>query len=56
METDSREARTEAHPMSALWGTASEARESFHDGAAFWLAGGASLLFWTALVLLLTSA
>ncbi|HET8747680.1 MAG TPA: hypothetical protein VFM98_18925 [Ramlibacter sp.] len=37
------------------WGVPLPERDDGYGGAAFWLAGGASLLLWTAVALLLTS-
>ena len=56
METDSREARTEALPAAVIQGATADARENLREEAAFWFTGGASLLLWTAFALLLTSA
>ena len=56
MENDTRQARTEAAAAVAAWGEPAQGRESFLDGPAMWLTGGATLLLWTALALLLTSA
>lgn len=51
--------REEERPGTAsvflAWGMPSEAREGAFDDAALWLTGGASLLLWTAIALLLTS-
>ena len=56
MANDSREVRTERNPVFILaWGVPSEAEGSFND-AALWLTGAVSLVAWTALALLLTSA
>jgi hypothetical protein len=43
-------------PVILGWGMPAEAREGFFDDAALWLTGGVSLLLWTALALLLTTA
>lgn len=56
MATDTREVRAEATPVSLAWGVhAVETADGMADGAVLWLAGGACLLLWTAIALLLTS-
>jgi hypothetical protein len=55
MANDNRSARTDSSAILLAPGMPSEA-DGFLDGAALWLTGGASLLLWTALALLLTSA
>jgi hypothetical protein len=53
---DTREGRVDTAPVFLAWGMpAIEAHEGFFGGAALWLSGGASLLLWTAIALLLTS-
>lgn len=53
---DHREGRADSAPLFLAWGLpAIEAHEGFFSGAAMWLSGGASLLLWTAIALLLTS-
>ena len=53
MANDSRNARSE-HPAIVLsWGTPAEAGGLFEDSFLWWT-GGASLLLWTVLALLLT--
>jgi hypothetical protein len=56
MSIDTREGRADSGaPVFLAWGLpAVEAHEGFFGGAALWLSGGASLLLWTALALLLT--
>jgi hypothetical protein len=57
MPNDNREARADAIQVLLPWGMpSSESREDFFDSAALWLTGGAFLVLWTALALLLTSA
>ena len=55
MPNDRREARVETIQVLLPWGSAVADREEAAHGAAFWLAGGASLLLWTAVALLLTA-
>jgi hypothetical protein len=55
MPDENREARAETMQMLLPWGTPSAERDEAAAGAAFWLTGGASLLVWTALALLLTA-
>lgn len=53
---DDREARAEAAPLYPSGGMPVEAGQGAFGGAVLWLTGGASLLLWTAIALLLTSA
>lgn len=53
---DSRETRAEAAPVFLAWGMPVETRDTPFEAATWWVTGGASLLLWTALALLLTSA
>ena len=55
MPIDTREGRAEAAPVFPAWGTP-EPYDSLFDSPFLWLTGGASLLLWTGLALLLTSA
>lgn len=55
MPHDRREARAETLPTLLPWGTPLSERDDGFAGAVFWLAGGASLLLWTAVALLLTA-
>ena len=55
MASDTREMRTETAQVFLAWGMPVEA-EGFFGDATLWLTGGVSLLLWTALALLLTSA
>ena len=55
MPNDRREAR-ETIQVLLSWGMPSAERDDAVAGAAFWLAGGVTLLLWTALVLLLTAS
>ena len=55
MANDPRVVRSENTPIILAWGIPSEAEDAMAD-AAWWLTGGMSLLLWTALVMLLTSA
>jgi hypothetical protein len=50
-----REARAETLPTLLPWGTPLAERDEAFGGPGFWLAGGASLLLWTAVALLLTA-
>jgi len=56
MPNDSREARAESIQVLLPWGSPLAERDEIFAGATFWLVGGASLVLWTALALLLTSA
>jgi hypothetical protein len=57
MPNDSREIRAEAAPLFLAWGLPSlEAQEGSVENLTLWLTGGAILMAWTALSLLLTSA
>lgn len=55
MPNDNREARAETIQVLLPWGTPLAERDEAPGGAAFWVGGGAFLLVWTALALLLTS-
>ncbi|MEJ8838885.1 hypothetical protein [Ramlibacter sp. AN1133] len=55
MPNDRREARAETLQVLLPWGMPMSDRDDGLPGAAFWLAGGASLLLWTAVALLLTA-
>jgi hypothetical protein len=48
--------RSTGGPVFLAWGMPAETREGFFDGPALWLTGGVSLLLWTGLALLLTTA
>lgn len=54
---DTHEGRAESAPVFLAWGmpAAIEAHDGFFSGPALWLTGGATLLLWTAIALLLTS-
>jgi hypothetical protein len=56
MQTDTRDGRAE--PLQMLpWGMPSaDAQDGGGEGWALWLTGGASLLAWTGLAILLTAA
>ena len=56
MPNDRREARAETLQVLLPWGMPLSDRDERAGAAAFWLAGGASLLLWTAVALLLTAA
>lgn len=58
MEIDTRDGRVDSVPIFLAWGVpaAVEGHEGFFGGAALWLTGGASILLWTAIALLLTSS
>jgi hypothetical protein len=57
MPNDPRTARGDSAPVFLAWGMPSvDGHEGFFGEAALWLTGGAALLLWTALSLLLTSA
>lgn len=56
MANDHREERAESSPVSLAWGVhAIEAPDLEADGLPLWLAGGACVLLWTAIAMLLTS-
>lgn len=58
MEIDTREGLVDSVPIFLAWGVpvAVEGHEGFFSGSALWLTGGASILLWTAIALLLTSS
>jgi hypothetical protein len=57
MPNDSRDPRAESLPLLLPWGLpGTEAREDPRDAALLWLTGGAALVLWTAVALLLSSA
>lgn len=57
MPNDTPDLRSDSATMAMPgWGGGGESTEGALGGAGLWLTGGASLLAWTALVLLLTSA
>jgi hypothetical protein len=56
MQQDPHQARTDPFPSLMAWGAPNEIHERFFEGARWWLMGGASLLLWTAVALILTSA
>lgn len=56
MQQQTRQARAEAAAVFFPWGPPMDARASPSGSATLWLTGGASLLLWTAIALVLTSA
>lgn len=56
MQNQTREARAEAAPAFLPWDMQADTREGLPGEATLWLTGGASLLLWTAIALLLTTA
>lgn len=57
MPNDTSEVRSEAAPVHLAWGVhAIDAPEVGSGTGPLWLAGGACLLLWTALALLLTTS
>lgn len=57
MPTDTRDLRSDSMTVNIPgWGGAAEPSDGDLAGAGLWLTGGASLLAWTALAVLLTSA
>jgi len=56
MENDGREGLAEVTPLWLAPAMATEVRESVLGDAAWWLLGGASLLVWTLLALVLTAS
>lgn len=55
MRNESREARAETIQVLLPWGSPVAEGEDASGAAALWLAGGASLLLWTGVALLLTA-
>jgi len=55
MPNDRREVRAETLQVLLPWGTPFSEQDDGSGGPMFWLAGGASLLLWTAVALLLTA-
>ena len=56
MANESDDVRDEPACLFLSWGMPIEVREGLLDGTTLWLTGGATLLLWTALAVLLTSA
>lgn len=56
MPQDSREVRPEIPQPLLAWGLPLDGRDGLLVEPGFWLTAGASLLLWTALAMLLTSA
>lgn len=57
MQDVPRDARAEAGSVFLGWGAAGpDNSDGYLDGPVLWLAGGAALLLWTAVSVLLTSA
>lgn len=56
MPNDTREGRADTGQVLGSWGFPVETLESRFDSPVLWLTGGISLLLWTGLALLLTSA
>lgn len=55
MANDPQNVRTDASPVFLAWGMPSETPGGVFDEPALWLTGGATLLLWTFLALLLTA-
>lgn len=55
MRNESREARAEVIEVLMPWGTPVPDAEDALGAAALWLAGGASLVLWTAIAVMLTA-
>lgn len=55
MPDETREARAETMQVLLPWGMPLAERDDGFGGPGLWLAGGASLLLWTAVALLLTA-
>jgi|KBSSwiStaDraftv2_1062776.scaffolds.fasta_scaffold1436154_1 hypothetical protein len=55
MRNQPQEARAESIQLLLPWGTPLAERDDGPGRAVFWMAGGASLLLWTAVALLLTA-
>lgn len=53
MSNEARQARTEAMELLLPWGSPLAEGEDESGAATLWLAGGASLMLWTAVALLL---
>jgi hypothetical protein len=56
MQNNQDEARTQIARCLLACATSRESQESFLEGAGWWLTAGASLLLWTAVALVLTTA
>lgn len=56
MPNDTSDVRDDRHPVFLAWGMPMEARDGFIDEPTLWLTAGVTLLLWTGLALLLTSA
>jgi hypothetical protein len=56
MPTDTRDTRADAASVFLAWGMPSgESQDDMFANAVWWMGGGASLLVWTALALVLTA-
>ena len=55
MPNDARDARADALPVPLGWGAGHDGVDGFLDGPVLWLTGGAALLLWTAVSLVLTA-
>lgn len=55
MPNDPRDARAETAPVLLAWGPGHDSSERSLEGPVLWLTGGAALLVWTALSLVLTA-
>ena len=55
MRNPPQEVRAESIPLLLPWGTPLAERDDAFGRAVFWMAGGASLLLWTGVALLLTA-
>jgi hypothetical protein len=56
MQNNQDEGRTQIAPCLLACAASTESQESFLEGAGWWLTAGASLLLWTAVALVLTTA
>jgi hypothetical protein len=56
MQNHSRDAHAESPPAFLPWDMPAQTREDLREAATLWLTGGVSLLLWTAIALLLTTA
>ena len=56
MRNESDDMHDEPNPVFLAWGMPMEARDSLLDEPTLWLTAGVTLVLWTGLALLLTSA
>jgi hypothetical protein len=56
MQNNQEEGSTEIAPFLLAWAASTESQESLLEDAGWWVTAGASLLLWTAVALILTTA